>query len=105
MLIKKEPEQQPTNFSIIRLSPESSVMVDTDMFEQLNKYHWRPRKKKKNIYAIRRVTKAGKTKEISMHREIMQPAPDEEPHHINHNTLDNRKCNLKNVPHNNHPRH
>lgn len=105
MLVKKQPEPHPPGLTCIWMQDDLSVLVDPDDYLRLDRYHWRPKRKKKKIYAVRRFVRNGKTYEISMHRSIMHSRPGEEPHHKNHDTLDNRKINLENVPHNNHPRY
>lgn len=49
----------------------------------------------RNGYAILRVYQNNKRKRYSIHRLIMNPPCDLVVDHINHNTLDNRKCNLR----------
>lgn len=51
-------------------------------------------------YAVRKSSKLlGKQKNIFMHRIISNPPDGYEVDHINHNTLDNRCVNLRNVTH------
>jgi predicted DNA-binding transcriptional regulator YafY len=78
-------------------------LVDIDDYEAQKKYYWRAICKKGNWYAYRREIQNGKTHTFALHRVIAKSKPGEEPHHENHNTFDNRKINLKNVPHNKHP--
>lgn len=105
MLVKKIPEIYEGGTWRIRVGKLRQSFVDYDDWLKQNRFHWRPKRKKKNIYAVRRFVRNGKTYEISMHRAIMHSSPGEEPHHKNHDTLDNRKINLENVPHSNHPRY
>jgi hypothetical protein len=79
------------------------MYVDADDYERLSKHTWHAKKDKNQVYAVRRFIVDGKTVEIRAHREIMQSPEGFEPHHKNHCGLDNRKCNLENVPHDNHP--
>lgn len=79
----------------IELSQGKFVIVDDDDFEKLSKYKW--------YYALgyaRRNIKLpnGKRKVIFMHRVIANTPDDMVCDHINGNTLDNRKCNLRNIP-------
>jgi len=103
LLIKREPLAQDTlGYMIVKVGLHS-CKVSNNEYDNVNHYHWRPKRKKKKIYAVRRFTRNGKTYEISMHRQIMGSPPGIEPHHKNHDTLDNRRENLENVPHNRHP--
>lgn len=65
--------------------------MDADDNERLAKYKWHASGKKGKFYAARK--RNGKT--ILMHHEIIDVPPAFVCDHINHNTLDNRKCNLR----------
>jgi hypothetical protein len=68
------------------------VIVDADDYEYLSQYKWHIKVGGGgNSYACR--SAGGKT--IRMHREIMKATAGQEIDHINHNSLDNRKCNLR----------
>ena len=72
---------------------EIDFLIDTDDVKFLKKYHWRVRytRKLNNYYAE---TGKGKNRLI-LHR-LLTNCPDGlVVDHINHNTIDNRKCNLK----------
>lgn len=74
------------------------VLVDDDDYEKFNRHKWCASSSGKNFYAMRATRKGGKYKAIYMHREILPPLKeDEEIDHINRNTLDNRKANLRRV--------
>jgi len=70
------------------------ILVDTDMFDTVNQYTWT---KSSYGYAVRYTGSSRKRnrKLIWLHRFIMSPQKEEEVDHINHNKLDNRKCNLR----------
>ena len=80
-----------------------STMVDDDDFEELNKYKWNPLYKKgKIIYAKRtvKIKKENKYNLLLLHRVIMKETnPKIYIDHINGNTLDNRKINLRKCTH------
>lgn len=76
-------------------SDKYSVIVDDDLYDVLNKYHWSI---SSNGYAQRRTLKPdGTISIISMHRQIMGLTFGDSTcvDHINGNRLDNRRVNLR----------
>lgn len=73
--------------------------VDVEDYERLNKYKWyavTTRKSDKYLTAVRYETKMiGKPKTIRMHRELLDAKSGTIVDHVNHDTLDNRKNNLR----------
>jgi hypothetical protein len=65
--------------------------VDAADYEELSKYKWYAVRKGVSVYAARR--KGGRI--VFMHREIMTPPKGYVVDHIDHNTLNNRRCNLR----------
>lgn len=61
-------------------------IIDDEDFEEVSKYKWYF-----NRYVLTTSSKITK----SLHRFIMKPKSNELIDHINRNTLDNRKCNLR----------
>jgi hypothetical protein len=76
----------------IPLGHNRFAIVDARDYKWLSKYKWCASNKRGTIYAMRR-TKEGKT--VYMHREIMQAPKGTVVDHIDHNTLNNRRCNLR----------
>ena len=76
------------------------AIVDDEDYEELNQYKWKAKwnGSKSNIYAIRSKSIDSKMTDIRMHRVVMN-APkfdgSNDIDHINHNSLDNRKANLR----------
>jgi hypothetical protein len=70
------------------------AIVDPEDLPWLLQYDWRSVHSNANWYAARRYFRNGKCHTIRMHREIMDCPPDMQVHHVNGNTLDNRKVNL-----------
>jgi hypothetical protein len=70
------------------------AIVDDDDVERVNRYRWSycPNR---NGYAVRRAPKGSKPTMIPMARFIMNAPPDKWVDHIDGNTLDNRKSNLR----------
>ena len=73
-------------------------LVDADDYARLANFRWRS-KRSHNMdtrFAFRRVTVGyNKRQTIILHREIMNAPPGTHVDHINHDTLDNRKSNLR----------
>lgn len=73
-----------------------SAIVDDEDYEELIRYNWSYSYRKQGGYAMRMIKSEGGYQVIYMHRQIMQKIGESiSIDHINHNTLDNRKCNLR----------
>ena len=74
------------------------AIVDAEEYENLWMYFWFAAIKEQGVYAARNGSRAeglsGRT--IYMHRQIMNTPPSEQCDHRFHNTLDNRKSQLRN---------
>ena len=82
----------------IQLTKGYVAMVDDEDYEMLNKFNWCAMKGRSGIYARRALPIInGKQRCQRMHRVIMGLPDTGFPHvdHINGNTVDNRKCNLR----------
>lgn len=92
----------------IQLTKGYEALVDDKDFDWLNEFKWKYSKYKKDRtgYAIRfeyikgssnKQCKYGKKRRISMHREILglKKGDNKISDHINHNGLDNQRCNLR----------
>lgn len=77
----------------ISLTQNQVALVDDDDFERLNKFKWTASKDHhyNRWYALR----DSMGRKILMHREIMNTPKGLMTDHINHDGLDNRKCNLR----------
>ena len=76
----------------IPLTQGKFALVDDADYEWLSKWKWWARmNRSKRFYAARH----RKHRAIYMHREIMKPPKGMQVDHINHDTLDNRRCNLR----------
>ncbi len=91
-----QPENLPNGCSKIELTRGFFAMVDTEDLERLLKYSWAVQICKKTLYAF------GSDISQSMHRTVMgcTLGDGQIVDHINHNGIDNRKCNLRIVPRN-----
>jgi hypothetical protein len=75
----------------IDLTQGLKAIVDKEDFDKLNKYKWYACNSRGSFYA----TREANNKSIKMHRLIVNALPGQIIDHINGNTLDNRKCNLR----------
>lgn len=73
---------------LIYLSKGMYALVDDEDFAWLNQYKWRA-SKKSNIWYVQT------SPNILMHRLILNARPRQFTDHINHNGLDNRRCNIR----------
>lgn len=87
------------DYKIIKLTKEQVTMVDCDDYEQLMLFNWQAQstRLKNGFYAVRNngTNESGTRLKIKMHRQIMSCPDVMEVDHINGNTLDNRKSNLR----------
>lgn len=84
---------------LIPLTQGYEAIVDDEDFEELNQYKWQANKKSSGVYAHRTkrygIRKQNKKQHFHMHRIIMKAKSGEYVDHINGDTLDNRKENLR----------
>ena len=94
MLLKLSPTASAIRLPLIPLSHGKFAIVDPEDYPHLSTFHWSLRKSHWKWYAVRRVRFHGASQLIFMHRQICQATCDQHVHHRNHNSLDNRRCNL-----------
>lgn len=87
----------PPNTKLISLTQGKHAIVDANDFDWLNQWKWNYHK---FGYAIRTqhvamLNRKQKKTGIRMHRLIMNAPAGSDVDHINGNTLDNRRCNLR----------
>ncbi len=88
----------------IELTQGKTALVDSDDYADLSANSWCAHEKTKGdgrFYAVRNKSLGNKkSKMIPMHRQVLKVTdPKIQVDHINHNTLDNRKENLRLVDH------
>jgi hypothetical protein len=79
----------------IPLSQGKFALVDDEDFNELNKYKWCASFAYGIWYVQRDKFINSKRKKILMHRQLMNFPPSKMVDHINHDGLDNRRCNLR----------
>lgn len=84
---------------IIKLTQNQVAIVDDEDFERLSAHKWRAQLDpcSGSYYALRSLPRDnnGRRGRIYMHREVMNAKPGEFVDHVHHNTLDQRKENLR----------
>jgi hypothetical protein len=70
-------------------------IVDESDYEYLRQFRWFPKKSGSCFYAVRKIRRGGKEHLIRMHRQLCPARPDEDVHHKNHRSMDNRRINLE----------
>lgn len=81
----------------IPLTQNKVALVDDEDFEWLNQFKWYASKQRNDYIAVRhcRCRFVERRYMIYMHRQIMSCPQDKQIDHINHNRLDNQRCNLR----------
>ena len=82
-------------FRRIRLTRGLWAIVDPEWYERLQKYKWHAKGGKGECYAARGYRRKGKTVVEWMHKVILPVPRGFVVDHINRNTLDNRRANLR----------
>jgi len=80
-----------TEHRVIPLTQGKFTIVDAEDYDRLAEHKWCAAEISGNFYAQR----GAKGTTIKMHREILNIPPGLVCDHKNHNTLDNRRCNLR----------
>jgi len=85
---------------IIKLTQGKMALVDDEDYEYLSQFKWHVVFNKTDYYAVRWTHGShASRKSVFMHREIMETTKGMEVDHIDHNTLNNQKYNLRNCTH------
>lgn len=84
-------------YAKLPLSNKTVALIDTEDLKRLAKFKWKLIKSRCVSYACRRTHVKGKNVTLRLHRIIANTPAGMECHHINHNPLDNRSCNLENL--------
>ncbi len=97
MLVQTEPGFPYTPKVEIPLQRGMIAFCDPKWWEVLKKLHWYAKKSRGLYYACAKVYFAGEIKFLRMHRIVAHTPDGMIPHHLNGNSLDNRRDNLLNI--------
>lgn len=91
---------RPTDHAEIRLADGYVALVDANDWLWLSQWEWQvqintTRNGYRYVYALRSNRSEGPHKRLLMHRAILQAPARSHVDHANHNTLDNRRCNIR----------
>lgn len=75
------------------------ALVDDEDFESLSHHKWSALKSPNGFYAVRQFRKNGKQNFVYMHRQILHPSKKHSVDHIDHDSLNNQKSNLRSCVH------
>lgn len=98
---KRELVTQPADpsYRLIALTHGMVCKVDTEDYDRITQWRWFAKRFKCGWYAARTVNKAGKFSTVLMHRIIMGDPAGTTVDHRHHDTLDNRKSELRYADH------
>lgn len=94
MLIIRNPESPPNVARRIIIRGGLVTLVSPEDYAWLSSYKWFLLKSASSKYVVTRKIIKGHTFTIRMHRLILNAPAHMKVHHVNHNTLDNRRDNL-----------
>lgn len=97
MLVEIEPGFPDTPGVRIPLQNSMCTLVDPNWFDFLIQFHWYAKKSRGQWYACSKVKVGGKVQFLRMHRIVARTPDNMIPHHLNGNSLDNRRANLLNI--------
>jgi len=97
MIMKRREEPPQGAFVELILKGQFRVLYDTDDQHLVTPYKWTIKKSAHCFYCVKRRYLNADANFAKMHRHIMQTPPGMECHHINFNSLDNRRSNLLNL--------
>jgi len=95
MLVIRDKVLPLTGAGYISIRGGKTTIVSARDYDWLSSFSWFPLKSAHSVYVCTRKIIAGRTYTIRMHRLIMDAPSFMKVHHINHDTLDNRRENLQ----------
>lgn len=102
MLLNQLPAPKPEPTLKVSLGNGLYATIDESKLDLVSGYNWKAEQFKCSFYAVAKTRIKGRIRKIRMHRLIAQTPRRQVCHHLNHNTLDNRRQNLLNMTPNEH---
>lgn len=90
--------REPLRTKSISLTRGFSAIVDAEDYPFLSQFHWFAKNRNDGKFValrMRRKHESGSTKFVVMHRVIVNAHEDVQVDHVNLDSLDNRRCNLR----------
>jgi len=81
--------------AVVPIGAGRYTIIDKSNSVGIRQFAWRVHKSHSREYAIRKICRAGRERLIFLHRWLTHCPPGMSVHHINGNTLDNRRDNLQ----------
>ncbi len=83
----------------IELTQGKIAIVDDEDFKLVSDYKWHANQDRNTWYALTNIKKNGKRRTLRMHQLILDIPEDMQADHIDHDGLNNSRCNLRLVTH------
>lgn len=97
MIVRVKPNPLLKPGILLSLGNGTSCIVDPGMYAFLSQWKWYPLKSFSKTYAARTQRINGKVHIFRMHRVVAHTPDGMIPHHLNEDSLDNRRENLLNM--------
>lgn len=97
MRIKREVLPAPSGALQVPIGKGRFVLMDQDAYPLIKNFRLKLRKSHSTVYVKLIYLNSHPRKEAMLHRLINNTPPDQQCHHRNGNTLDNRRSNLLNL--------
>lgn len=96
---QKRPIRIEGQVAFVALTKGFTAVIDAADVHLVDAWNWCAMGRGRHVYACRGEAKGGKTKSIAMHRVILGARDGEEVDHIDLDTLNNRRSNLRPASH------
>ncbi len=95
MLVIKTKQNTCSNRRELFIRGGLTTIVDADLYDFLNTFSWFPKKSASTVYVCTRKIVKGKAYVIRLHRLVVLAPAWMKVHHIDHDSFNNMRINLK----------